>query len=422
MRFPAFLKKIGMFTLCCLLFLQAAPTAFAEMDEAPDERAPLKDLRMLDEEALQAIVDGVIQEMQLNGEYISVAYCYTATGETWYYQPDEWYYSASLYKVPLMMILAEKEYNGEITQETKLNNTPLSYAEEVILVYSNNDYAHLMLNYLGTDQEAREMYKQFSPLPDDYYDPNFIDYSYFTPRFITDVFQTLYYEEERFPNIADKLKLAQPGHFFRLSDNRGYEVAQKYGSYKEFNHTSGIIYTPNPFILTVMTRYTNTIELLGYTLEQKMMDYTLQLDEQLAQAEAEHEQALAAEEAQRLEEEERLAREAEEAQRLEEEERLAREAKEQAAAQEAARREQEEKKSFRLILVAAGAGIVLLCVVGIVIAVTVKRRRREPAMSVVSSGAWDDGWEDEPEEAPLSRTTVKSAAEKKKKNGYVPRH
>lgn len=244
---------------------------------------------IFDTEALQAMTEGLISDYSgygLESENFSIAYTYLATGETWFYNPDTWFYSASMYKVPLMMILAEKEADGLLTQESDVKGLTLAYAEESVLVYSNNDYAHLMLNYLGTDQEAREMYKQFSSLPDDYYDSDFIDYSYFTARFMNDVMTTLYNEPERFPHIIDCLKLAQPVDYFHLYIDPSIEVAQKYGSYKDnyghyFNHTSGIIYTQNPFILTVMTdhvySYENAEEIIGRAAK-LFTDYTLTLD------------------------------------------------------------------------------------------------------------------------------------------------
>lgn len=283
------LKKAlkGILALTLSAALLSVP-AFAEEGEEPQG--------LIDGEQLNEMVEQYIQEKNLNPEKISVGYCYTATGDTWLYNGDRWYYSASMYKVPLMMILAEREHNGELTQESKLNGLSLAEAEESILVYSNNDYAHLMMHYIGTDRECRELYQQYSDLPVEDYDPDFYDFSYFNARFMTDVMKTLYFENERFPHIIDCLKLAQPGAYFRRDMGGEYEIAQKYGSYKEFNSTAGIVYTPNPYILVVMTRDMsiaggeNTIAELAV----KFRDYTLQLDTELeayeqAQAEAEAE-------------------------------------------------------------------------------------------------------------------------------------
>ncbi|MDO4974478.1 MAG: hypothetical protein Q4E38_09760 [Eubacteriales bacterium] len=290
--------------LLCLCLLVSIP-AFA------DEGAS----GILDEAELQSYIEKYISDHGINPEHLSVGFVYTATGDTWYYNPDFWYYSASIYKVPLMMILAEKEYNGEITRDTSLKGLTLGYAEEIILTHSHNDYAHLMMSVVAdTEPDCRELYKRYVDLPDDYYISDFRDYSYFTARFMTQVMTTLYNDPERFPNIIECLLPAQPDHYFRLYV-KDYEIAQKYGSFRDysnrdFNHTTGFIYTPNPIILTVMTQDVPQPEITIGELAQYFTGYALQLDEKLESYRTEQEAArLAAEEEARRLEEERLASE-----------------------------------------------------------------------------------------------------------------
>ena len=293
--------------LLCLLLLMPV-SAFAE-GEKP----------FFDTDEIQAMLDAYITQRGLNPDNISVGYVYTATGDTWYYNADKWYYSASIYKVPLMMILAEKEYNGELTRDSNLKGLTLGQAEELILTYSHNDYAHLMMSVVAdTEPDCRELYKNYVDLPEDYYDPDFHDYSYFTARFMTQVMTTLFNQPERFPNVIDCLNLAQPEHYFRVTLG-AYEIAQKYGSYEDYsarqwNHTTGIIYLPHPIILTVMTLNNPTPEQTIADIAKLFADYSLALDDRLTQYEQEQEAlrlaAEAAEEEARRQEEERLAAEA----------------------------------------------------------------------------------------------------------------
>ena len=352
-------------SLPCAAFADGQDTA---QSAGNGEETAEPEMTIFDPDELQSMVDSFIQEHSgygVKADNISFAYTYLATGETWFYNPDTWYYSASMYKVPLMMILAEKEADGELTQESDVKGLTLAYAEESILVYSNNDYAHLMLNYLGTDKEAREMYKQFSSLPDDYYDPDFIDYSYFTVRFMNDVMTTLYNAPERFPHIIDCLKRAQPTDYFHLYIDPELEVAQKYGSYKEFNNTSGIIYTPNPVILTVMTSDLARAELVIGEAAKMFVDYTYTLDgklnsykEEKARAEEEAKQKAAEEAAAQAEEEARLAKEAEEKAAAEEAARQAELAAQQAAEERAAL--MEKIKAAAIVLCVAAAAVVII--------------------------------------------------------------
>lgn len=361
----------------------AAPAYAADSTDNANitpESAALNEMQIFNDAELDSMVADFIDRFSgynVKPDRISFAYTYLATGETWFYNADTWYYSASMYKVPLMMILAQMEANGELTQESNLKGITLSYAEESILVYSNNDYAHLMLSYLGTDQEAREMYKQFSPLPDDYYDPDFVDYSYFTVRFMNDVMTTLYNEPERFPNILDCLKRAQPVDYFHLCTDPELEIAQKYGSYNEWNGTTGIIYLENPIILTVMMKNVERAEVVIGEAAKMFVDYTPTLDAKLESYVAERAEAeRAAEEAEQA----RIAAEEAEQQRLAEEEaeRLAAEefrkaelAREQELAEQAAAR--------RALLIKLAIVLAVAAVVAVVVIHLVKQERRRRA-------------------------------------------
>lgn len=350
----------GILALILSVGLLAVP-AFAEGDETP--------AGLVDGGQLDAMIAQYIEEKNLNADKISVGYCYTATGDTWLYNGDEWYYSASMYKVPLMMILAEREHNGELTQESDLNGLTLAKAEESILVYSNNDFAHLMMHYIGTDRECRELYQQYSNLPVDQYDPDFYDYSYFSARFMTDVVKTLYFENERFPHIVDCLKLAQPGAYFRRDMGSDYEIAQKYGSYKEFNSTAGIVYTPNPYILVVMTKDLTIAggENVIAELAVKFRDYTLQLDTELEQYQLEQAAAEAEAEAER--------------QRLEQEELARQQAETQpepsaVPSVEPVQDEPQEEKTPVAVIAVIGVGAAVI--IAAVLLLAVRRRRKVP--------------------------------------------
>jgi hypothetical protein len=108
---------------------------------------------------------------------------------------------------------------------------------------------------------------------------------------MTDVMKTLFSEPERFPHVADCLKQAQPGHYFHLILGDDVPIAQKYGYYhddedgSDWTHTAGIFYTPNPFILTVMTRYGGMGESIIGDLGVLFFEYTGELDKRLEQRE-----------------------------------------------------------------------------------------------------------------------------------------
>lgn len=265
--------------LALLLVLTNAVPVFAETEEVR---------KVLREEELQKLLDTYMKEKELVPELIAVGYVYTETGESWFWNGDQPFYSASLYKVPLMMLLAEEEASGVLNQTSEIYGMPLSYIEEQVLVYSDNPIAYDMLCRFGEPSETRRMFQQYAELPEDYYSWDFYGSSYFTARFMTQVMQTLYESPERFPHVMEWLKQAQPGRFFKTElEKTGCEIAQKYGNYHDdmsgadWNHASGIIFTEHPFVLTVMTRYGGLSEMIISDLAVLFRDYTFRLDERL---------------------------------------------------------------------------------------------------------------------------------------------
>ncbi len=290
------LHKLFSLLLCLVLLLSLAPMALAEEES------------LLDEAALDRWIQDYLKQQGIGGgnQLFSVGFCYTATGDAWYYNGDTFMYSASMYKVPVAMLLAEKEASGLINQDTDLGGGTLRYLESTALTFSNNDSGHAMLNYLGEDNggKASKLCMKYASLDQAYYDQDFFDYSYYSARFITQVMETLCAGgEERFPHVIENLLIAQPDSYLNLSLMGKYQVAQKYGAFQERNgnsnnHITAIVYTPNPIIVTVMTRNVDDFQQRMADIGEYLANYALELDgklQQRQQAQAQAEAQAAAE-------------------------------------------------------------------------------------------------------------------------------
>ena len=274
------LHKLFSLLLCLVLLLSLAPMALAEEES------------LLDEAALDRWIQDYLQQHGIGGgnQLFSVGFCYTATGDCWFYNADKFMYSASMYKVPVAMLLAEKEAAGLINQDTDLGGGTLRYLESTALTFSNNDSGHAMLNYLGEDNsgKASKLCMKYASLDQAYYDQDFFDYSYYSARFITQVMETLCAGgEERFPHVIENLLIAQPDSYLNLSLSGKYQVAQKYGAFQERNgnsnnHITAIVYTPNPIIVTVMTRNVDDFQQRMADIGEYLANYALELDEKLS--------------------------------------------------------------------------------------------------------------------------------------------
>jgi len=346
---------------------EAAPAEDTAAAETPAE-PEIEHISILDPEKIQAIADSLMEAHGITGdkkENVSIVYTYLATGDSWYYNADTWRYPASMYKVPMLMVLAERVAKGELTQDSDIGGMTLTKTEDLVLIWSNNEQAHVVRNYLGGDPVARKLYQAYSPQEESYYHSDFIDYCYFTARYMDDVMQTLYNNQSNFPNIMDCLKVAMPDRYYHLNIDPSYVVAQKYGTFKEFNNNTGVIYTPNPIILTVMTEHMSieAAEAFMGAAAKVFVDYTLQVDTQLAahqqmiaeaEAKAAEEARLAAEEA------ERKAREEAEAAAQAERERLAEIERIQKEAEAAARREKFMDMAIKVLAVAVVVAVAVL--------------------------------------------------------------
>ena len=381
-------------TLLCVLlvlciFAGAALPAYADeadiaksengMEITPDYAEEVRQMRgegILDTEELDRMVEAYVEEHKINKKDVSIGYCYLETGDEYYYNGDTWYYPGSVYKVPLMMLIAEKVSAGELDQEGDFMGMPLRTVEEYILTYSNNDWAHNVRRWLhdgAGDQVWRKAAMGYADMDESYYVQDYTDYCYYSARYITKVLETLYYGgEERFPNVVPCMLNASPTNYFKLSDEmRKYDIAQKYGSYVDqignnWNCTVGIVYTEHPFALSVLTRDARSYEKAISDAVVMFTDYTLKVDGRLdAYREAQAEQE-AQREAEAQVEAERRKAETEEAKRAE----LA------AVQQEAAEEKQETLRSATVIVGAAGGALALGLILGAVLTARHNKKKR----------------------------------------------
>jgi len=369
-----FLRELLIILLLAAMLAATALPAFAQGEDAGEDAAvEAPSTGIINDKELTAMVENFMAERGISKKGFSLGFCYTATGDTWYYNGDAWYYPASMYKVPLMMLVAEKVASGELTQESMIEGMSVAEIEELVLTYSNNDWAHKIRAYLGGDAEWRQAAKKYATLGDEDYDPDYLDYCYFNNRYMTEVMKTLYFNSEQYPNLLDCLLDAQPKHYFRLVMEGQYDIAQKYGSFidqmsNNFNSTTGVIYTTNPCIITVMTRNIDNPEKVISDAAVLLTNYSLSLDKKLAAYQSE----LAAAEA----EEQRKAEEAAAA----DEQRKAEQARQKAeseAAQKAIQEQAARQTARKQFVLKASIVVAVLALVTVAVSTVITARRRK---------------------------------------------
>ena len=331
---------------------------------------------VLDSDELKKLIEDFLDERGIAHDRFRLGYTYTGTNETWYYNGDVWSYSASVYKLPLMMMLAQKVANGELKQDDKVCGVDLTYAETSVLTYSNNDYAHVMIHYFDSERDYREQQVKMSDVPVEDIPERYYVSSHFSPRFVIGVLRNLYENPDQFPNIVECLKVAMPGQYLSRTLGDKYEVAQKYGAYEQFNNIAGIVYMPHPIFIAINTTWVGNAEQVLADAGKLLADYTLTLDARLE----EREKAAKAEEERKLQEEEaERKRLEEEAAQAEEEARIA----EAQAVQERALAEEEaaaeEAVAVRNRVICAVAGVVVIAAVIAIAVISGKNKKRRRA-------------------------------------------
>ena len=331
---------------------------------------------VLDSDELKKLIEDFLDERGIAHDRFRLGYTYTGTNETWYYNGDVWSYSASVYKLPLMMMLAQKVANGELKQDDKVCGVDLTYAETSVLTYSNNDYAHVMIHYFDSERDYREQQVKMSDVPVEDIPERYYVSSHFSPRFVIGVLRNLYENPDQFPNIVECLKVAMTGQYLSRTLGDKYEVAQKYGAYEQFNNIAGIVYMPHPIFIAINTTWVGNAEQVLADAGKLLADYTLTLDARLE----EREKAAKAEEERKLQEEEaERKRLEEEAEQAEEEARIA----EAQAVQKRALAEKEaaaeEAVAVRNRVICAVAGVVVIAAVIAIAVISGKKKKRRRA-------------------------------------------
>lgn len=253
--------------LVLALGLWVLPAAAVEAQPASDE--------------LTALMEDFREEYGLNEGNFSLCYYNTVTGEEYRYNDTKFMIAASTYKLPLNMHYYEMEAAGEISSAAVIGATTLADAHYQSLVWSNNDVSIDMLYNLGDFRTYKTIMNQYFTVPEDQIDYIYYVDNYYCTAMMLDALKHLYEGGDKFSEMIGYMKEAQPGEYFKMyvSD---YEVAHKYGYYVDDGVTAindtGIIYTPQPFLLAVYTSDApGGAEVLGRAAE-VLTEYTVAQD------------------------------------------------------------------------------------------------------------------------------------------------
>ena len=216
-------------------------------------------------DALDAAVGALFEEYDLSERNFALGFRALSDGTEYWYNADKLFETASLYKLPLNMYFYELEAAGEIAPDESIYGVPLDYCHEQSLVYSNNELSQLMVDWIGSYRQFKDIAFGYTGLDESERSFDYYASGGFTARMMVGMLQTLWDDPETFGQEIEYLKEANPGEYLESGDC-GLEIAQKYG-YEHYDGVlniciAGIVYTDEPFLITVLTRGVGWAEVL----------------------------------------------------------------------------------------------------------------------------------------------------------------
>ena len=203
--------------------------------EAPPE--PL--ITVSENDTWDGLVDRLLAKYEADESGVGIGYYNSRTGEEHYRNADRYMVSASMFKVPLNMIFADRVSSGEMTMDSEIFNAPYSWYQCRTIVESDNDRSVDLMNYLGG-------YRAFKQLQIPYLgnDPeadlgwNYQIENFYNPRQFIHMLRTLLESPERFPGILENMLQATPFSYLHQYERR-YPIATT-GTLSVSSRNSGI--------------------------------------------------------------------------------------------------------------------------------------------------------------------------------------
>ena len=154
------------------------------------------------------------------------------------------------------MLYGEKVYLGEMTMDDLIGYVSYGEIQKYSIIHSDNPLSELLQEHTGHYEQYRKAIAPYLCPDTEELDPTFRFTNMFTPEQMLTCLRMLYDEPERYPDVLEYMKQAEPENYFAYSEQR-YPIAHKYGYFAEDGYLTlndaGIIYTDDPFILVVMS-------------------------------------------------------------------------------------------------------------------------------------------------------------------------
>ena len=241
----------------------AEPDASDPYAADSDKEAPQTET--LDAEEWEKRLMQMLEKYGADPETVTAGFCNLVTGEEFYWQPDEYRVSGSMYKVPLNMLFLNWAEEGKLGPDETVYSLSYEQLLRGTIVHSDNNMAETLWDYAGAQltTEPGTLYHkyrmQIAPLMgEDPYtvDEKFYENNFFTARQMIFCLKELYNGGLKYDRLISAMLDAEPNKYFRLYEKR-FDVAHKYGWLAEgdilYLNDCGICFTDDPIAIVMFT-------------------------------------------------------------------------------------------------------------------------------------------------------------------------
>ena len=97
----------------------------------------------------QSLVGRVLDKYGVTEDNVGIGYYNSRTGDECYINADRYLISASMFKIPLNMIFADRISSGEMALDTPIGAMPYNWYQYRTIVHSDNDRSVVLMEQLG---------------------------------------------------------------------------------------------------------------------------------------------------------------------------------------------------------------------------------------------------------------------------------
>ena len=240
----------------------------SEMSKEQKTESKTKDNSKYIDESISKEIEAYFKENEIDHD--KVAYCITDLHHNIKYSmnENEEFVAASTYKLHLAMLYYDMINEGSYTLDSTLvyesymheddgmissrygigSEISLKELLDCMILYSDNDAAHILYENLGGWQSYKEAMRKYTDAQSDNY---YTEENVTTSSIMNDVAIYLYKHKGNYKDLIENMKRAEPKKY--LDKDIQKDMPQKYGSYDSAYNSVGFVETENPYSIVVLT-------------------------------------------------------------------------------------------------------------------------------------------------------------------------